>query len=209
MTDEKRAEEWREYYARTGDRPPRETLLFALERFEAEGRQGFAVDLGCGGARDTVELLRRGWSVLAVDAQASAIEQLLSRPDLARHGDRLQGLVSRFEAAHWPAADLVNSGFALPLCPKPEFLAMWARIRQSLTPGGRFSGHLYGDRDEWAGDPTNAHFSLAEMHDLLADYEVEHFREEEEDSTTPRGKTKHWHIFHIVARKPGVDEEAR
>jgi hypothetical protein len=27
------------------------------------------------------------------------------------------------------------------------------------------------------------------------------FEEEEADSTTPRGKPKHWHIFHIVARK--------
>jgi hypothetical protein len=33
MTDDQRDQEWREYYARTGDRPPRETLLFALEHF--------------------------------------------------------------------------------------------------------------------------------------------------------------------------------
>jgi hypothetical protein len=35
----------------------------------------------------------------------------------------------------------------------------------------------------------------------LAGFEVELFEEEEADSTTPRGKPKHWHIFHIVARK--------
>jgi len=28
------------------------------------------------------------------------------------------------------------------------------------------------------------------------------FEEEEDDGVTPRGNTKHWHIFHIVTRKP-------
>jgi hypothetical protein len=36
---------------------------------------------------------------------------------------------------------------------------------------------------------------------LLDGFEVEMFEEEEADSTTPRGTPKHWHIFHIVARK--------
>ena len=37
---------------------------------------------------------------------------------------------------------------------------------------------------------------------LLNPLDVDYFREEEDDSTTPRGKPKHWHVFHIVARKP-------
>ena len=44
---------------------------------------------------------------------------------------------------------------------------------------------------------------------MLADLTVEHLREEEDDSITPRGTQKHWHIFHIVAPvdhgKPGID----
>jgi hypothetical protein len=31
---------------------------------------------------------------------------------------------------------------------------------------------------------------------------VEFFREEEDDNVTPRGHQKHWHIFHIVAKRP-------
>ena len=37
---------------------------------------------------------------------------------------------------------------------------------------------------------------------LLEGFELEMFEEEEADSLTPRGTPKHWHIFHIVARKP-------
>ncbi|MDA1098552.1 MAG: class I SAM-dependent methyltransferase [Proteobacteria bacterium] len=203
-TNTNKAEGWRDYYQRTGRRQPRETVLDALARFERENRVGQAVDLGCGGGCDTIEILRRGWPVLAIDAQATAMEALLARPELVEFGRRPETQVARFEEACWPAADLVNSSFALPLCPKADFLIVWRRIHDSLTPGGRFSGQLFGDRDDWANDPSISHFSLREVEDLLKAFDVEMFREEEAVSTTPRGKAKHWHIYHIVARKPAV-----
>ncbi|MBT5415196.1 MAG: methyltransferase domain-containing protein [Rhodospirillaceae bacterium] len=193
---------WAGYYAKTSERPPRETLLSALGRFEAEGKTGVAVDLGCGGGRDTVELLRRGWHVLAIDAEAAAIDFLRSRADLPATC-ALETRIARMEAAALPPCDLVNSSFALPLCPPERFPALWARIVAALRPGGRFAGQLYGDRDSWAGDPTLTHHARAEAEALFAGFAIESFREEESDSTTPRGTAKHWHIFHAVARKAG------
>ncbi len=70
---------WAAYYRNTEGRPPRPTLLFALDRFAAPG---FAVDLGCGEGRDTIELLRRGWSVQAIDSEPTAIAGLTARADL-------------------------------------------------------------------------------------------------------------------------------
>ena len=86
-------------------------------------------------------------------------------------------------------------------CPA-RFAGVWARVAGSLEPGGRFAGQLYGDRDGWAGNPGMTHHSRAEAERLLADLAVELFEEEESDSVTPRGKPKHWHIFHVVARRP-------
>jgi SAM-dependent methyltransferase len=193
---------WRDYYQKTGERPPRETLLSALDRWAEAGLPaGAAVDLGCGTGRDTIELLRRGWSVLAIDAEADAVAGLAGRPDLPA-GARLETRVARFENAEWPPCDLVNASFTLPLCPPETFHGLWARIVASLRPGGRFAGQLYGDRDGWAGRPGMTFFTRAEAKALLAPLAVELFREEEEDSVTPRGSAKHWHIFHIVARKP-------
>ena len=37
---------------------------------------------------------------------------------------------------------------------------------------------------------------------MLDGLDVEMFEEEEADGFTPRGNAKHWHIFHVVARKP-------
>lgn len=200
MTAESRSERWRRYYAKTGGRPPRETLLFALDRFDVEAGPGHAVDLGCGGGRDTIEMLCRRWSVLAIDEEPEALASLRARPDLPP-GGRLETRLARFDETDWPAADLVNSSFALPLCPQARFPGLWRRIRDSLRPGGRFSGQLFGERDSWKGNPGMTHLTRQEAESLLVGLKVEMFREEEEDAVTPRGSSKHWHVFHIIARK--------
>jgi SAM-dependent methyltransferase len=192
-------DDWSRFYDATGD-DPRETLLLALERFEAEGRNGgFAVDLGCGTGRDTVELLRRGWRVLAIDGEAEGIARLLARHGLAR--DRLETRVARFEDASWPEADLVTSSFALPFCPPQHFGALWNRIVASLPSGGRFCGQLFGDRDGWAPDSEMTFQTRAEAEELLRPFGLERFDEVDEDAETAVGEPKHWHLFHVVARK--------
>ena len=115
------AKDWQNYYQMTGDRPPRETLMEALSRFDKEEAVGRAVDLGCGNGRDTIEILRRGWSVLAIDAQASAIETLKNRPELDELKTMLVTKVSRFENAIWSGVDFVNSSFALHCVEKRTF----------------------------------------------------------------------------------------
>ncbi|HKK31613.1 MAG TPA: methyltransferase domain-containing protein [Alphaproteobacteria bacterium] len=189
---------WREYYRRTGDRPPRPALLFALDRFSSAG---VAVDLGCGGGRDVVELLRRGWTVCGVDQSESAGEETLARIDLPDTGS-FHFIHNRFEDAEWPKNDLTNSSFALPLCAPEVFPRVWQNIRDRLNPGGRFSGQLYGPKDTWFGREGMTFHSREEVEALLAGWEIELLDEEENDGVTPRGTAKHWHIWHIVAGRP-------
>jgi len=195
-----RDSDWREYYERMAGRPPRHTLIAALERFGAAARGLSAVDLGCGEGRDTIALLRRGWRVLAIDAEVTAIERLLARPDLPP-GAALETRCARFEDMAWPAVDLVNASFALPLCPPTRFPGVWAKVERSLEPGGRFAGQLFGARDEWRGEPGIIHLARGDIERLLQGFAIEMLEEEETDTTTPYGKPKHWHLFHIVARK--------
>ena len=182
---------WSDYYAKTRGRPPRPTLLDALARFG--GRAGLAVDLGIGGGRDAVALLARGWHVVGIDSEPAVLA-------LPRH----PGLTLRreaFETACLPRADLVNASFSLPFCRPDAFPAFWRRIAAALRPGGRFAGQFFGPRDGWFGNPGMVHLPEAEIRRLLARFEVERFEEEEDDAETPRGAMKHWHIFHVVARK--------
>ena len=114
---------------------------------------------------------------------------------------RLETRVSQFQTAEWPPADLVNASFALPFCPPGDFPEVWERIEQSLHPGGRFSGHLFGDRDEWSDEDDMTFQTRAGAAALLSRLEVELFDEVEEDGSTAVGEQKHWHLFHVVARR--------
>ena len=186
--------EWSRYYAATGGEP-RETLLDAVARFD---EPGVAVDLGCGTGRDTFELLRRGWRVLAVDGEEEAIRRVR---DQAGNDERLTTEVARFEDLTLPSCDLVNASWSLPFCAPADFATIWQRIRGALPAGGRFAGQLFGDRDGWSPADDITFLSRREAEELFAAFELEHFDEVEEDSTTALGEPKHWHVFHAVARK--------
>ncbi|MEM7770658.1 MAG: class I SAM-dependent methyltransferase [Cyanobacteria bacterium P01_E01_bin.6] len=210
-------ERWSSYYKAVEGRSPRETLLKALACFESStsfdhgssshhhsafgDASKFAVDLGCGDGRDTVELLRQGWQVLAIDGQDEAIARLLNRPNIDQ--TLLDTRVETFENLVLPenSVDLINASFCLPFCESTAFSKVWAMIITALRPGGIFCGHLFGDRDSWATNPGTHHLTRSEVDDLLQPFSLEWFDEEDHPGKTALGDDKHWHIFNIVARK--------
>jgi SAM-dependent methyltransferase len=195
--------DWSAYYNAIVGRPPRETLIAALDRFEAEESaisSQFAIDLGCGDGRDTVELLRRGWRVLGIDGEQEAIARLQGRPDV--NLDRLDTQVVRFEDVTLPTGvDLVNASFSLPFCPPEHFPVLWNKIVACLRSGGRFCGQLFGDRDSWAIYSSMNHHTREQLEQLLQPFEVEMLEEEEHLGKTAIGEVKYWHLYQLVVRK--------
>ena len=196
--------DWPGYFDAVSGNPPRDTLLGALDLFEAEGKVGgecgFAIDLGCGEGRDTAELLRRGWRVLGIDGHPEALDRLRGREDLV-HVERLEMRVAGFEGLELPICGLLDASFSLPFCKPEAFEELWTRIVDAIEPGGRFCGQLFGDRDDWAELADRSHHRRDEVEQLLRPFEVEKFDEDENDGTTTEDKPKHWHVFHIIARK--------
>jgi len=206
---------WSDYYDLMQGRPPRETLLRSLSLFDAEvnakaeaaraeGFAGFAVDIGCGEGRDTAELVRRGWRVLAIDGEPEAIARLQARPEIqaaiAQH--LLETRVQRFEELTLPAnVDLINASFCLPFCPPAVFPDLWQRLTNALRPGGRMCGQLFGDRDSWAIYDPMTHHTRAQVEALLHPFTIEMLEEEAHPGKTAMGEDKFWHIFHWVIRK--------
>ena len=201
-----RTRDWPGYFDAVAGGEPRQTLLDAIGAFEAESRPDasgprLAVDLGCGEGRDSAELLRRGWSVLAIDGHPMGIERLLSRSDLPE-SRLLTTQVALYEDLNeLPETDLLNASFALPFCHPDHFGRVWSVITRAIRPGGRFAGQIFGDRDEWRNIADRSHFTRAETEQLFGGFLLESFREEEKDAKDAAGNQKHWHVFHIVARK--------
>lgn len=197
------ARRWKAYYRWTADRPPRELLLQTLNHLDWEGgrRRGRkAVEIGFGAGTDTLELLRRGWNVLAVDAQEDAARFLERRvpPRLRRS---VTMLVEPMEELELPPTDLVYASFSLPFCDPARFPGLWSAIRRALRPGGHFAGQLFGVQDEWHGQRQFSFFDRAGVLNLCRGMRVELLRETVEEGRSFDGP-KHWHFFDLIVEKP-------
>ncbi len=198
---------WSGYYEITAGRPPRRTTLTALAELPVASGPlpAHAVDLGCGGGRDTAPLLEAGCTVLALDRAIEAGTVLQDRFPAAWDCGQLTFRRADFarDGLDLPSTCLVNASFCLPACPPDRFGGLWSQIARTIVPGGLFAGHLFGPNDSWAqrGNSLSFH-DRGDVDALVAGWEPLLVEEEETDSVTPRGEAKHWHIFHIVARKP-------
>ncbi len=197
---------WPDYYTVTAERPAWATVTRAAEAFPdlAPGsRPRLAVDLGCGAGRDTRELLRRGWRVIAIDRTPEGIE-MLRRLTPGRDRSRLRAHVADVADFEIPACDLVNANLILPFLPAVAYAATWQRIRDALGPGGRFSGMLFGDRDQAASDEPDMTCPTPEViRGHLAGFAIEHWDEKEEDGHTALGEAHHFHLIEVVAVRLG------
>lgn len=193
---------WHDFYNAVEHRPPHDTLVAALALFGTEPeRERFAIDLGCGNGRDTLELLRLGWRVLAIDRETEGIERLQKSVALQQQFS-LQTRVASFEELHdLPQCDFINASFSLPFCGPSHFAGLWEMIVCAIGPGGRFAGTFFGERDSWAQEPGMTFHTRTQVETLLEPFKIEHLREEDSDGKTALGDTKHWHIFEVVAFK--------
>ena len=200
------SEYWADYYAVTVERPAWETVRLAIERFRAEDQSAaataerFAVDLGCGAGRDTRQLLRAGWRVLAVDREPAAQTALEAavEPELR---PRLDVHIEDLATVAIPPCDLVNASLCLPFLAPAAFHATWARITAALEPGSRFAAMVFGDHDGSASELEMTCLPPDQIRAALSGFEIEHWSDKEEDTRTALGEPHHFHLIEFVARK--------
>lgn len=192
---------WQKYSTVTSESAARPRLTETLNNF-FPFFTGHALDLGCGGGRDTRELLKRGWSVDALDGNESALN-LTAKHQTADL--RLKLIHSKFEDIELKGKyyDLINASASLPFCSSRDLHVLWHKILRSLKSGGIISCDFFGTNDEWnSGEYSSMSFlSKTDVEELLVELKVEDLVEKEMFGPTALGASKHWHIFTCVARR--------
>ena len=129
-----------DFYNAVCGREPRDLLVVAVERFTTSPQPPRkAIESGLWRRDEDGLLTGKGWHVLAIDSEPAAFHHLNAKvPSLAQA--RLQTQVAEFEDVALSAADLIYAGFSLPFCHPQRFEALWRKIVDNITPGGRFGG---------------------------------------------------------------------
>lgn len=179
------------------DRPAASSGLLAeaLVFFpNAADRSLLAIDLGCENVLDSLVLLARGWTVLALTETPRAKSHLLAETPRGR-SSRLTVEVGDFNALVLPSADLVYAGTTLSRRPPPAFGPIWSRIVPAVRPDGYFVGRFLGDRDDGSPDAARTFLPRKQVITLLNGFLVELLREREVTGS---------HEFDVIARRrPG------
>jgi len=193
--------QWDKFYNNVSGRQPRELLIDAAGRFgqEPSVHNRRAIDLGCGDGTETAFLLANGWHVLAIDNEPAAFKHLNAKIPLDTQ-ERLQTQIAKFESVTLVPSDMIYAGFSIPFCRPQFFESLWHNIVNNINPGGRFAGQLFGVNDTWASNADMTFLSGEQAPALFTAFEVERFDEEDEDGHSTVGP-KHWHVFHVIARK--------
>jgi hypothetical protein len=179
--------------------PPRPLLIRAAGLVQSKDH---ALDAGAGALNATKYLLSAGFKhVTALDS--SPASQLIAT-ELPR--EQVRFVMSRFEDFDYPdrAYELVNAEFSLPFISVAAFPSVFTKLMASVKIGGFFSGQLFGPNDSWNLPESGMNFhSRSDVERLLRGWTVLELTEEDRPGKTKLGEDKHWHIFHIIARRMG------
>ena len=192
---------WEAFCEATSTRGPLEYFHSAMEFVDGNvGAGRRAIDVGCGGGADARDLLSRGWKVFALDAEPAS-RRLLEERTPAAVRERLEIEIGSFHTVELPQADLAYAQFSLPFA-GDDFDASVRNVLSSVVPGGAFVGQLFGASDDWASDPSVAAVDHRWIEQTFADFgELEIDERDQDGPYGAGGDTKHWHFFHIRARR--------
>lgn len=192
---------WETYFKHHASRKPLPFFLKAVEVAEERALRKFAVDLGSGAGIESLELLRRGWRVHAIDGQELALKMLAARVPSEAVNNISYELSAFEEIQSIPRCDFFYTYHSFPFCKKESSAGLWQAVVDSINPGGVFAGTFFGLDDEWVESEKVTGTSLKQLDEMFTGFEVLHKKEINEMAGTAAGPQKHWHVHEVIALK--------
>jgi hypothetical protein len=197
QTKEYRSERFVAYIAARRFGPPRPLLIKAAGLAEPKDD---AFDAGAGALNATKFLLSAGFKhVTAIDPSPASRQLAEELP-----ADQVTFVLARFEDFAYPhrAYDLANAEFSLPFVSAHAFPLVFTKLLGSVKTGGLFTGQLFGPNDSWNVRESGMNFHhRGDVERLLRGWTILELTEEDHPGKTKLGEDKHWHIFHLLARR--------
>ena len=127
-----------------------------------------ALDLGCGGGRDSVFLARKGWQVTGIDQEARVLKR-------AKQLAAKSGASVKFKCCDLKKLGCFPEG-AFDLITVVRYLNrdLFKQIDAAITPGGYIVYQTFSSGVEVFGSPKNPNFILqeSELSKVFSDYRI-------------------------------------
>lgn len=193
---------WEQYFQKNKGRAVRPLYAKAVKYLSNfQPKNSFAVDLGCGAGIETLDLLTRGWSVIAIDGEPSSISAVreLAGAPLSKS---LRTICTRFEDLNViPPSEFIYSYHSLPFCQPDQFDKLWKLISEAIVPNGIFAGSFFGMNDEWVKAGRTTGVSREKLELYLSQFDLLHREEFDQVGNTALSGPKHWHFIDVLAKK--------
>lgn len=193
---------------------PSEITRIAFEKFEDDDSfqesslLRSALDIGAGTGRDSLFLLRKGWSVTATDSGEDAIRTMEAKvPKLYNSTFDLRKVP--FENMSFPRSfDLVISNWAIDYTSPENYPRVFNMVTSLVKKGGRLAITFFGDAHQAIGSGfDHTLHSRKEVLAMLEDeFEIEYFNESKGLISGQLQKLI-YHRFDIVAKKKHKSKE--
>ena len=127
---------WDEYYKKSISESPSLILqkFFDMD-FDKDIEIKRAIDLGCSSGKETVFLLKQGYSVISVDKEVAVRDIIKNR---ISEDSRIEFIIDKFGAVELPKTNLIVANFSIPFCVPKYFKKLCTKITESIVEGRLF-----------------------------------------------------------------------
>ena len=176
-----------------------------IELLHQENLQAPVLDLGCGGGRNGLYLLKQNIPVVFADIKESALAQV--KDTIAGYGcdNKLSADFWQVDFEQSDSKPLVGKSFSSVIVFRYLHRALFEQIKQAVMTGGYVVYETFTVDQPQFGRPKNPNFLLkhGELAEIFSDWHIVHSFEGILESTPDtNNETSKQAIAQIIARKP-------